>query len=69
MKRIEIEINPLDFPWPYCSATFEAWCIGKLRAAGIPIRGILVFKGIKKGILTRCDSFENCNMRFVWSEI
>lgn len=66
MKRIEIEINPLEFSWPYSNSAFEAWCLGKLSDAGILIKGLLVFGGVEKGVLTRCDNFKNPNMRFVW---
>lgn len=66
MRRIEVEINPLDYQGPYSDACFEAWCIGKLKNAGIPINGVLVFKGIKEGVLARCDNPESRNMRFIW---
>ena len=70
MDEIRVEINPIiDYPpnMPMDSAIFESWCIGKLKAAGIPIKGVLVFKGLKSGTLTRHENFDRPHiMCFVW---
>lgn len=67
-----VEIDVLkDYPQglPLNSAVFETWCIGKLKAAGIPIKGVLIFRGLTHGVLTRDVSYEHPNIiRFKWSD-
>ena len=52
---IRCRISASDYPLE-CSLTqamWECWIVGKLKEAGVPIIGILVFRGIKSGTLRR----------------
>ena len=46
--------------------TYESWCIEKLKAAGIPIRGVLLLEGVERGILTRYTDFEKDEIVYEW---
>lgn len=48
---------------------FEAWLISVLKAAGVPIKGHLVFGGLERGVLYRYNDFESPHIaRFVWRD-
>lgn len=70
MDRIEVELDPIqDYPQNLLmsSPLFEAWCIHKLKSAGIPIKGTLVFRGLESGLLTRHEDFNRPHIiHFTW---
>lgn len=57
MGNIEVEFSVNDYPegWPLTSAFWEMWVVGKLKKAGVPIRGLLKFSGLESGTLHRLD--------------
>ena len=70
MEKIKVEIDPIrEYPdgLPFNDMCFESWIVGKLRAAGIPVIGVLLFRGLKKGTLTRTNDYETNNMVYTWT--
>jgi hypothetical protein len=64
-----VRIYPDDYPHrgSLTSATFETWVIGKLREAGIPIKGILTCQGVERGTLMRIDEPEHVgSILYLW---
>ena len=59
-RRVRVVINMFDYPekWPLTQSAFEMWVIGKLKNAGIPIKGTLVFRGLERGSIARFDDVE-----------
>ena len=48
---------------------WESFVVGKLKEAGAPIEGVLTFKGIKKGTITRFDNPEDFGKTtYIWEE-
>ena len=67
--RIAIEVDFSDYPmrWEFTDSAVECWILGKLQDAGIPAEGVILFRGIKNGMLTAYDDFERPMIRhFVW---
>ena len=56
-ERIELTIYISEYPdgWDLSPAMWECWLVGKLKDAGVPVEGTLVFRRIKSGTLTRFD--------------
>ena len=54
---IQVRISTLDYPLdrPLTPALWESWLVDKLRAAGVPIKGLLVYDGLTHGTLSRYD--------------
>lgn len=68
-ERIELTIHISDYPdnWRVSPALWECWIVGKLKDAGIPVEGKLVFRGIKRGSLTQlCDPKDFGASKYVW---
>ena len=65
-KEIEVRFSPSEVI--KCSSEWQfLWmCLGKLREAGIPIKGVFVFRGIKSGVLTRTNDYESGDIVFSW---
>jgi hypothetical protein len=61
MNKITVKINSYDYPedWALTPVLYEMWIVGKLKDAGIPIRGTILFRGLERGILTRTDDPED----------
>lgn len=68
-ERIKLTINLHEYPegWDLSSAMWECWILGKLRDAGVPVKGMLKFNGIESGTLIRFDQPEDFGVTtFVW---
>jgi hypothetical protein len=68
-ERIEVKIRIEDYPdgWVANPAMLEAWVVGKLKDAGVPVEGTLVFRGIKEGTLHRLDDPKDFDVtKYVW---
>lgn len=68
---IELTVNMRDYPkdWNLTPPMVECWLLGKLQAAGIPARGKLVFRGVKRGTLTRLNDPEIPGaLHYIWKE-
>ena len=50
-RRVRVVLKTSEYP----PAVWETWVVGKLKDAGVPIKGTLVFGGIESGTLTRFD--------------
>ncbi len=69
MSKITVEIDPIkDFPLDMPIEGYEMWCLGRLRDAGIPVKGLFFFHGLKSGTLVRYNDFETGNIVYVWRE-
>ena len=57
MDKIVVKLNVHDYPkdWPLEPHLWEMWIVGKLKDAGIPIKGVLKFSGLSSGALYRLD--------------
>ena len=62
---IECFISWLDL-WDAPPATYEMRIVGKLRDAGIPIQGFLIFRGVERGVLSWHDVWNG--RQFFWKE-
>ena len=56
-RRGRVVLNVSEYPMhlPLEPMAWEIWVIGKLKDAGVPIKGTLVFEEIESGTLTRFD--------------
>ncbi len=56
-RKVRVVINMTDYPinLPLEPAMWECWVVGKLKEAGVPVKGALVFGGLESGTLTRFD--------------
>lgn len=48
------------------SSEYETWVVGKLRAAGVPVIGVLAYRGIRHGTLTRTDDTNTGETIYRW---
>ena len=65
MEKITVEITHSELlKWP--SGGFEAVAIAKLKKAGIPIRGALVFGGVESGTLIKDEDFRTKRIIYTW---
>ena len=46
--------------------TYEMVILGKLKDVGIPVRGVLIFQGVERGILSWYDVWNG--RQFYWRE-
>lgn len=55
--KVRCRVHVSDFPkdWDMSPALWECWLIGKLKEAGVPVKGKLTFRGIEGGTLSRFD--------------
>ena len=60
-KAIEVRLRVSDYPkdMPIEPSLWEMLCIGKLKAAGVPIDGMFMYQGLKSGTLSRLDDPED----------
>jgi len=65
-KEIIVEITHEDLVDMAYPAMVIPILIGKLKAAGIPVIGVLLFQGVKSGTLIQEDDFINCKYIFRW---
>ena len=68
---IKVKVNALDYPdvWRLTPVMWECWVVGKLRDAGIPVKGFLVFGGVKRGVLSRFDDAKDFGgSTYVWKD-
>lgn len=56
-RRVRLVLRMSEYPadWPLEPHMWECWVVGKLKKAGVPVKGHLVFRGIESGTLTRFD--------------
>jgi hypothetical protein len=71
MAEIKVRIEIADYPGhlPMEPLAWGTWLMGKLREAGVPVRGALRFDGVERGTLVRLDDpadFGACT--YVWTE-
>lgn len=67
--KIELTVYVSDYPdgWNMSPAMLECWLVGKLKDAGVPVDGELVFRGIKAGTITRFDDPKDLGAtKYVW---
>lgn len=57
MDRIKVSYSISDYPkdWSLEPHLWEMWIVGKLKEAGVPVKGKLRFSGIKSGTLFSLD--------------
>ena len=68
-ERIEVIININNYPedWSMSPAMWECWLVGKLKDAGVPVEGKLVFRGVKQGTLTRLEDQTDFGViKYIW---
>ncbi len=60
-RRVRVVVRTSEYPMhlPLEPAAWESWVVGKLKDAGIPVKGALIFSGIERGTLTRFDDPTN----------
>jgi hypothetical protein len=49
--RCRITVHDFPLEWKMTPAVWEGWIVGKLKEAGVPVKGTLLFRGIKSGTL------------------
>lgn len=70
MKTIEVTIRASEYQddWGLTQVSYECWIVGKLKEAGVPVYGNLIFRGIKSGTITRYNDptdFNKC--KYIWT--
>jgi len=66
-ERIEVEISATESMKIRNELMWESYVVGKLKAAGVPIIGTLLYGGLESGTLYRLDDpcdFDKC--KYVW---
>lgn len=66
--KIEVEIfkrEIVDFP---LGKNIDCFFLGKLKAHGIPVEGVLLLRGVESGTLTKCENIENDSVVFTWEK-
>ena len=59
-KQIDVVIEIKDYPYERLTPSqWESWIVGTLKAAGVPIRGVLLYDGLTEGTLVRLDDPEH----------
>ncbi len=69
-ERIEVAIQVKDYPdnWMLTPSMWECFVVGKLRDAGVPIKGLLKYRGVEKGTITRFDDPKDFGAtKYIWS--
>lgn len=64
-KQIRISISQDELTSIPCKA-IEAFLMGKLSAAGIPVEGIILFGGVSTGRLTCWESLSDKKVNYLW---
>ena len=64
-KEIVVEINAKDLIDIH-SFSYEATIIARLRTAGIPVIGNLLFQGVSNGTLAQEENIMNNSYLFRW---
>ena len=56
-RKVRLVLRMSEYPieWPLEPNMWKCWVVGKLKKAGVPVKGTLVFKGIESGTLTSFD--------------
>lgn len=65
--QIEVEINVTESMKVRNPSVWEGYVVGKLKEAGIPIKGTLLYAGLESGTLHRLD--DPCDFgkyKYVW---
>lgn len=73
MSRIRVEISYKDLVTvarsSYSSAqSLETWLIGKLKEAGMPVKGVLLFDGVERGVLDVWEQLDTQCRIYEWSD-
>jgi len=64
--EIVVEINYEDIIAVKYPVMIESLIIQKLKEAGIPVNGVLLFQGVKSGILSQEENIMNRSYIFRW---
>lgn len=67
-KKIEVRFSYEELCAMNFSYQVYPYVINKLRIAGIPVQGLLIFNGVSRGTLTQIDDIENMEYVFIWRE-
>lgn len=68
---ITVTITPQDMEAmrvPLDATIFECYMVGRLRKAGVPVIGLLSFRGVERGTLTRTRDFDSLGIIYEWRE-
>jgi hypothetical protein len=65
---IEVRIHPEIFAMMTLRSKFEweTFCMARLRRAGIPVLGTLLFRGVESGTLTKIQDFDTNDIVYRW---
>jgi hypothetical protein len=61
---VEIMLEEVEDFSPYCMT--QTMILGRLKKAGIPVRGILFFDGVESGTLEQEEDFQRNSYIFRW---
>lgn len=64
---IEVEISAAESMKVRSTLAWDGYVVGKLKAAGVPVIGTLLYRGLESGTLHRLDDptdFSKC--KYVW---
>lgn len=67
-RRIEVDISLLAVIEVANSILVEGVILKKLRNAGIPLKGILKFRGVTGGTLSESMSCDGTRLIYAWRE-
>jgi hypothetical protein len=65
MKRIKVFIRKSDISGMSPDMQ-EMYFLNKLKKAGIPVKGVLCFKGVETGVLKKSECFDTDEIIYTW---
>jgi len=65
-KEIIVEITRSELIGLRHPHTYQSMLINKLKDAGIPVEGVLIFNGVKTGKLIQEENLEKASYIFRW---
>jgi len=66
MKEITVRIPYDEIVDKTFSPGFDTYVIGKLKKAGIPVLGVLIFRGVIRGVYKYWQEFDTMDYIFKW---
>jgi len=68
VKKIVCKISHLELITSTYADFIVMFILGKLRDAGIPVKGIFTFQGIERGTLNETRDFMSSDLLYTWTE-
>jgi len=69
MKEIKVVITKEDLVRaPVRYDLLECWFVMRLRRAGMPVKGVFLFKGVTRGVITQIRDLPTGDLIYIWRD-